>query len=52
MDQLPLFAMQETSPKVQNYGSMGQRTFFPDASSITEGNLMQGMSGEMDNNFQ
>jgi hypothetical protein len=45
--------MTETSPKVQNYGSMGQRTFFPDASSITEGNgnLMQGMSGETDNNF-
>jgi hypothetical protein len=43
--------MTETSPKVQNYGSMGQRTFFPDASSITGGNLMQGMSGETEKNF-
>jgi hypothetical protein len=48
---VPLFAMTETSPKVQNYGSMGQRTFFPDASSITGGHLVQGMNGEADNNF-
>jgi hypothetical protein len=50
-DQLPLFAMPDTSPEVQNYASMGQRTFFPDASSISGGHLMQSMSGETHNNF-